>query len=86
MYVVLEEVEEGIARLIPDSSSEALYIPVRELPETYEIGDVFLIEDTFGSGGTILKKDNSERDRRLKINQKKREKLLNLSKNKERDH
>lgn len=85
MYAVLEEIEDGMACLVPDSREKPLYIPVTSIPEPYEIGDVFLVEESQGSQEVYLKRDSDERERRLEANRSKRKRLLNMSHNKKPD-
>ncbi|WP_368644980.1 hypothetical protein AB4027_08255 [Alkalibacterium putridalgicola] len=85
MYVVLEEIEGETARLVPDSSKEPLYVPVGELPEDYELGDVFLVEKKQDRAAIYLKRDIKEKERRLEVNRCKRKRLLNKSLNKKPD-
>lgn len=84
MYVVLEEIEEDTARLVPDSSNKPLYVPVNQLPPLYEVGDVFLVEEKQESR-IYLKRDNKEKDRRLRANRSKRKKLLSKTHTKKPD-
>lgn len=85
MYVVLEEIEGDIARLVPDSAQEPLYVPVTKLPRSYEIGDVFQVEDREGSLEVSLKRDAKETEKRLEANRSKRKRLLKLSQDKKPD-
>jgi len=85
MYAVLEEIEDGMACLVPDSREKPLYIPVTSIPEPYEIGDVFLVEESQGAQEVYLKRDSDERERRLEANRSKRKRLLNMSHNKKPD-
>ncbi|WP_423189696.1 hypothetical protein ACO1PF_01940 [Alkalibacterium sp. f15] len=50
MYVVLEEIENNTACLIPDSEDDLIYVPVVSLPVYFEVGDILIVKE----------KDNSQ--------------------------
>lgn len=75
MHAVLEEIENNIACLVPDSKQAPIYIPVASLPSSYTIGDVFVIE-VRNETVVFLETDNAEKERRLSSNRSKRERLL----------
>lgn len=77
MYVVLEEIEEDVARLVPDSRKAPLFVPIAKLPIPYTIGDVFLVEYN-QDAEMYLKRDLHEKERRLNESQAKRKRLLNI--------
>ncbi|OJF96489.1 DUF3006 family protein [Alkalibacterium sp. 20] len=81
MHVVLEEIENNIACLIPDSDDDPIYVPVATLPASFEVGDVFVVKAKDNSQ-FILEKDNAEKEKRLSDNKFKRESLLKKSSNK----
>ncbi|GEK92056.1 hypothetical protein [Alkalibacterium kapii] len=78
MYAVLEEINDNIARFVPDSKDEAVYLSIEKIPEPYEIGDVFFVEKRTESS-VYLKKVDKEKKRRLQSNYIKRQKLLDRS-------
>ncbi len=84
MHAVLEEVENNIACLVPDSKQDPIYVSVKALPSTYEIGDVFKV-DTHNGKVILLEKDIAEKERRLSNNRSKRERLLKRSMEKKRE-
>lgn len=74
--MVLEEIEDHVARLVPELSDEPLYVRVTTLPDSFEIGDVFRAEK--GQGSKIcLKRDLKENE----ATRSKRKRLLSKSQN-----
>lgn len=82
MYVIFEEIENETAVLIPDSKMSAIHISLSDMPEEAAIGDVFVADNT--TGKWVLTKDEAEKNRRIAVSRKKREKLLKRSRNKKR--
>lgn len=78
MYAVLEEVENNLACLVPDSGGDPIYLPEKALPESFEIGDVYHIQ-VKDNGHYQLKKDTEEKENRLSENEMKRKRLLKRS-------
>ncbi|MCO6018070.1 DUF3006 family protein [Carnobacterium divergens] len=82
MKVVLEEIENAIARLIPDKGQSPMYVLESELPKEVEVGDV--LELTYQRiDGKLIKKIQrleNEKERRIKKMKEKREALLNRTK------
>ncbi|MFO8069067.1 MAG: DUF3006 family protein [Alkalibacterium sp.] len=80
--MVLEEIENNVACLIPDDEDDPIYVPVSILPPAYEFGDVFVIRIR-DNGQFVLEKDNAEKEKRLSENKLKRQTLLKRSDDKE---
>lgn len=78
MYAVLEEIENNYATLILDSKAPPIVVPVSQLPHPYKRGDVFFVERQ-NLQWVVVSNDVDEKERRLKANRMKREKLLNRS-------
>lgn len=78
MYVVLEEINDDIACLIPDSNQDPLYVPIAALPEASQLGDVFIVKNKKNHPVSI-ELVNEEKMKRLEQNRLKREKLLKRS-------
>ena len=84
MYVVLEEIENEMARLVPDSSDLPIYLAVKKMPRSYAVGDVFNVKVSHDHQ-LILEKDDREKERRLTSSEAKRRELLRRSAEKEQD-
>lgn len=83
MKMVLESIEGEIARLIPDNPHlQPQYVSLKKMPKNSAVGDVFEVEVDLPSFKpvTITRLEN-EREKRMKRMKKKREQLLQRSKN-----
>lgn len=85
MHVVLEEIENNIACLVPDLNQDPIYVPVTALPLVYEIGDVFIVKAQ-KDNAILLEKDSAEKEKRVSNNKLKRERLLRRSSENNRKH
>lgn len=83
MHVTLEEIDNNIACLVPDSADKPIYMHKKKLPQPYEIGDVFIVRNATDDQ-IYLEKDEEEKEKRLMLNRLKREALLKRSNSKER--
>jgi len=84
MFAVLEEIENNLATLIPDSKEKPIRIPLSALPTPYQLGDVFKVEKKEHEW-VVTVNDGMEKEKRLAANKSKRERLLGRSKNKPLD-
>ncbi|MGX7420586.1 DUF3006 family protein [Carnobacterium gallinarum] len=78
MKLVLEEIDDRIARLIPDNGTAPYYLTVDDLPKDYQIGDVLNLSYLKTETSTLRKieKVANEKEKRLKEMKAKREALL----------
>lgn len=79
MHAVLEEVENNMACLVPDSAHSPIYLPITALPSDYEIGDVFVLK-VRDDCEFVLEKDSTEKEKRLSSNEAKRQRLIERTK------
>ncbi|MDT2010508.1 DUF3006 family protein [Carnobacterium divergens] len=82
MKVVLEEIENSIARLIPDNGQRPMYVLENELPKEVQVGDVLELTYQRIDGKLIksIQRLENEKEGRLKKMKEKREALLNRTK------
>lgn len=82
MKVVLEEIENSIARLIPDNGQSPMYVLENELPKEVQVGDVLELTYQRIDGKRIksIQRLENEKEARLKKMKEKREALLNRTK------
>ncbi|WP_035618145.1 DUF3006 family protein [Lacticigenium naphthae] len=81
MKMIIEEIEGEKATLIGDEVSEVIVLPVSLLPENYELKDIVEItldESEIEKSQIVLLKNETQK--RKKVFQQKREKLLNRKK------
>lgn len=82
MHVVLEEIDNNIACLIPDFNLDPIYVPLTSLPKSCKVGDVFIMKS--GKNHSLsFEIDKNEREERLNQNRLKRERLLKKAKGKD---
>lgn len=79
MRVVVEEIQQDIVCLIPDTPNEAIYVKRTELPDALQIGDVLEVVQQKGKVLSVQMLPN-EKKKRLEENRLKREKLLKRKK------
>lgn len=79
MKVVLEEIENSIARLIPDDGQSPMYVLENELPKELQVGDVLELTYQRIDGKLIksIQRLENEKEGRLKKMKEKRKALLN---------
>lgn len=84
MKVVLEEIENSIARLIPDDGQSPMYVLENELPKELQVGDVLELTYQRIDGKLIksIQRLENEKEGRLKKMKEKRKALLNRTKKK----
>lgn len=82
MKMVLEEIEENIARLIPDSGAAPFYLEIKHLPEKCQLGDVLNVYYQKENNQTtrLIEKLPNEAEQRLALMKAKREALLKRTK------
>ena len=82
MKVVLEEIENSIARLIPDNGQSPMYVLENELPKEVQVGDVLELTYQRIDGKLIksIQRLENEKEGRLKKLKEKRKALLNRTK------
>ena len=82
MKVVLEEIENSIARLIPDNGQSPMYVLENELPKELQVGDVLELTYQRIDGKLIksIQRLENEKEGRLKKLKEKRKALLNRTK------
>ncbi|KRN56334.1 DUF3006 family protein [Carnobacterium divergens] len=82
MKVVLEEIENSIARLIPDDGQSPMYVLENELPKELQVGDVLELTYQRIDGKLIksIQRLENEKEGRLKKMKEKRKALLNRTK------
>lgn len=68
MKVVLEEIENSIARLIPDDGQSPMYVLENELPKELQVGDVLELTYQRIDGKLIksIQRLENEKEGRLK--------------------
>lgn len=79
MKAVYEEKIGHLAVFIVEDLEKTFHIPLKELPNDANTGDVFLVE-VLDNHLRLLKNLPDERDQRLKANRLKREELLRRKK------
>ncbi|GAA0355167.1 hypothetical protein GCM10008932_05220 [Alkalibacterium iburiense] len=84
MYAVLEEIENNLATLVLDTKDTPIIVPVTELPQPYQKGDVFVVEKR-DQQWVVVSIDRDEKQKRLNENKSKRERLLKRSRRNESD-
>lgn len=78
MRVVLESIDENLARLVPDDKSDEIIICKALLPKTSKVGDVLEMMHTENETITNYTFEllTEETEKRMRNNKKKREKLV----------
>lgn len=78
MRVVLESIDENLARLVPDDKSDEIIISKALLPKTSKVGDVLemMLSENKTATDYTFELLTDETKKRMRNNRKKREKLL----------
>lgn len=76
MQVVLESIDENLARLVPDDKSDEIIISKARLPKTSKVGDVLEMMQNETGGDYVFELLTAETKKRMQNNKNKRERLL----------